>query len=267
MRPAPQGQDRPARCPSPGRGLPARRLPPRPPAPIPSATRAGCWSGTPWSGRARAISAHPGLARQHGFHVPSGSAESFVHRAWACPCRPLALGGAAARPPAPSQPAAHVSDATIGISPSRIPVPRLRSVPCVGPVTAAASRRHRRRRTLPPRINPKPIRPRAPRVQLGRDAPGPHYGPATRAPAGSDSGRGSHPAPVPVAREELRPGPRARRAPCKQVAVAPRPSPAGPLCAAARWQRVRATARSSSRPAPAARGHVTASTTSERCRP
>ena len=60
--PLPQGQDRSARCPRYGGGVPARRLPPRPSAlRSPSGTcGAACWSATPSSGRARAISPSSG---------------------------------------------------------------------------------------------------------------------------------------------------------------------------------------------------------------
>jgi len=60
--------------------------------------------------RTRYISIIRALLRQHGYCVPSGSAENFVHRVQGPPpAGPLALGRrTAARPHAPPQRAAHV---------------------------------------------------------------------------------------------------------------------------------------------------------------
>jgi transposase len=91
--------------------------------------------------RPRYISLIRALLRQHGFHVPSGSAESFVHRVQGLPL-PGRLRSVVAPLLALLRPLNRqltYSDATIEHLAVQDPrVPRLRSVPCVGPVTAAA---------------------------------------------------------------------------------------------------------------------------------
>jgi transposase len=91
--------------------------------------------------RTRYISLIRALLRQQGYRVPSGSAERFVDRVQA-----LSLPGRLRSVVAPllavmrhlNQQLAY-SDATIEHLAVQDPrVPRLRSVPCVGPVTAAA---------------------------------------------------------------------------------------------------------------------------------
>jgi transposase len=91
--------------------------------------------------RTRYISLIRALLRQHGFRVPSGSAESFVHRVQGLPLpgrlRSVVAPLLALMRPLNQQLA--YSDATIEHLAVQDPrVPRLRSVPCVGPVTAAA---------------------------------------------------------------------------------------------------------------------------------
>jgi len=124
---------------------PAYSAPSAPPiaSPTPSAmSEAGCWSGTPSSARARVTSRSSApLLRQHGYRVPSGSAESFVDRV-----QTLALPGRLLSVVAPllavmchlNRQLAY-SDATIEHLAVQDPrVPHLRSVPSIGPVTAAA---------------------------------------------------------------------------------------------------------------------------------
>jgi transposase len=91
--------------------------------------------------RTRYISLIRALLRQHGYRVPSGSAEGFIQRV-----RDLPLPGRLLSVVAPllavmrhlNQQLAY-SDVTIEHLAVQDPrVPRLRSVPCVGPVTAAA---------------------------------------------------------------------------------------------------------------------------------
>src|SRR5258708_19030893 len=91
--------------------------------------------------RTRYISLIRALLRQHGFRVPSGSAESFVHRVQGLPLpgrvRSVVAPLLALMRPLNRQ--LTYSDATIEHLAVQDPrVPRLRSVPCVGPVTAAA---------------------------------------------------------------------------------------------------------------------------------
>lgn len=91
--------------------------------------------------RTRYISLIRALLRQHGYRVPSGSAENFIARV-----RALPLPGRLLSVVAPLLALLHplhrqlaYSDATIERLAVQDPrVPRLRSVPCVGPVTAAA---------------------------------------------------------------------------------------------------------------------------------
>ena len=91
--------------------------------------------------RTRYISLIRALLRQQGYRVPSGSAEAFIQRV-----RALPLPGQLLSLIAPllavmrhlNQQLAY-SDATIEHLAAQDPrLPRLRSVPCVGPVTAAA---------------------------------------------------------------------------------------------------------------------------------
>ena len=91
--------------------------------------------------RTRYISLIRALLRQHGFRVPSGSAESFVHRVQGLPLpgrvRSVIAPLLALMRPLNRQLA--YSDATIEHLAVQDPrVPRLRSVPSVGPITAAA---------------------------------------------------------------------------------------------------------------------------------
>ena len=123
----PQGEDRPTGCPGPGRGVPARRLPPGPSPLRPPA--------------ARYISLIRALLRQHGARVPSGSAESFIHRVRGLPLpgRLLSVVAPLLALMRPLNRQLSYSDATIEHLAVQDPrVPRLRSVPSVGPVTAAA---------------------------------------------------------------------------------------------------------------------------------
>jgi transposase len=91
--------------------------------------------------RTRYIALIRALLRQHGYRVPSGSAEGFLQRV-----RDLPLPGRLLSVIAPllavmrhlNRQLAY-SDTTIEHLAAQDPrVPRLRSVPCVGPVTAAA---------------------------------------------------------------------------------------------------------------------------------
>ena len=91
--------------------------------------------------RTRYISLIRALLRQHGFRVPPGSAESFVHRVQGLPLpgrvRSVVAPLLALMRPLNRQLA--YSDETIEHLAVQDPrVPRLRSVPSVGPVTAAA---------------------------------------------------------------------------------------------------------------------------------
>jgi transposase len=149
--------------------------------------------------RTRYISLIRALLRQHGYRVPSGSAESFIHRVRGLPLPGRLLSVVAPllalMRPLNRQPS--YSDATIEHLAVQDPrVPRLRSVPSIGPVTAAAfHRRDRRRPTLPPRASARSLpRPRAPRVQLGRDpAPGrDHQGRPLAHPRALDSEHRQH---------------------------------------------------------------------------
>src|SRR5262245_5804461 len=91
--------------------------------------------------RTRYISLIRALLRQYGYRVPSGSAENFIARVQA-----LSLPGRLLSVIAPLLALLHplnrqlaYSDATIERLAGQDPrVPRLRSVPCIGPVTAAA---------------------------------------------------------------------------------------------------------------------------------
>jgi transposase len=91
--------------------------------------------------RTRYISVIRALLRQHGYRVPSGSAERFIHRVQTLPLpgrlRSVVAPLLAVMRPLNQQLA--YSDATIEHLAVQDPrVPRLRSVPSIGPVTAAA---------------------------------------------------------------------------------------------------------------------------------
>ena len=91
--------------------------------------------------RTRYISIIRALLRQHGYRVPSGSAEHFVHRVQSLPLpgrlRSVVAPLLALMRPLNGQ--LTYSDATIEHLAVQDPrVPRLRSVPSIGPVTAAA---------------------------------------------------------------------------------------------------------------------------------
>jgi transposase len=91
--------------------------------------------------RTRYISVIRALLRQHGYRVPSGSAENFIQRV-----RDLPLPGRLLSVVAPLLAVMGHLNQQLAYSDERIEhlatqdprVPRLRSVPCVGPVTAAA---------------------------------------------------------------------------------------------------------------------------------
>ena len=104
--------------------------------------------------RTRYISVIRALLRQHGYRVPSGSAEGFIQRVQApAPAGPLALGGrAAARRHAAPQPAARVLRRD-DRAPRRPGSPR--AAPALGPQhrprhRRRLPRRHRRRRRASP---------------------------------------------------------------------------------------------------------------------
>jgi transposase len=91
--------------------------------------------------RTRYISLIRALLRQHGYRVPSGSAESFVHRVQGLPLPGRLLSVVAPllalmRPL--NQQLAYCDERIEHLAVQDPRVPRLRSVPCVGPVTAAA---------------------------------------------------------------------------------------------------------------------------------
>ena len=128
--------------------------------------------------RTRYISLIRALLRQHGYRVPSGSAEHFVHRVQGLPLPGHLLSVVAPllalmRPL--NRPLTYADERIEHLAVQDPRVPRLRSVPSVGPVTAAAflaaiddAQRFRHAHQL--EAYP---RPRASRVQLGRDpAPG-----------------------------------------------------------------------------------------------
>jgi transposase len=91
--------------------------------------------------RTRYISLVRSLLRQHGYRVPPGSAEGFVQRV-----RDLPLPGRLLSVVAPllavmrhlNQQLAYCDERIEHLAVQDPRVPRLRSVPCVGPVTAAA---------------------------------------------------------------------------------------------------------------------------------
>jgi transposase len=198
--------------------------------------------------RTRYISVIRALLRQHGYRVPSGSADRFIDRV-----QRLSLPGRVRSVIAPllavmgplNQQLAY-SDATIEHLAVQDPrVPRLRSVPGVGPVTAAAflaavddAQRFHHAHQLEAYLGP-----RAPRVQLGRDAaPRPdHQGRALTPPLAAHSSRPLDPAlPAPRGRGALGLGPAHRHAPgyTRRRRRAGPSSRRHPLCAAARWDGV-----------------------------
>ncbi len=152
--------------------------------------------------RTRSISLVRALLRQQGYRVPSGSAENCVDRVQGLPLPGCLLSVVAPlralmRPL--NRPLSY-SDERSSTSPSRI---RACAAPALGPLRRPCHRhrhprRHRRRRALPPRASTRSLsRPRASRVQLGRDPPPrPHHQgrPLPRALA-ADSGRRLDPAP------------------------------------------------------------------------
>jgi transposase len=91
--------------------------------------------------RTRYISVIRALLRQHGYRVPSGSAERFSQRV-----QDLSLPGRLLSVVAPLLAVLRPLNYQLAYCDERIEhlalqdprVPRLRSVPCVGPVTAAA---------------------------------------------------------------------------------------------------------------------------------
>jgi len=89
--------------------------------------------------RTRYISLIRALLRQHGYRVPSGSAESFIHRVRGLllPGRLLSVVAPLLALMRPLNRQLSYSDATIEHLAVQDPrVPRLRSVPSVGPVAA-----------------------------------------------------------------------------------------------------------------------------------
>src|SRR5262245_26847877 len=91
--------------------------------------------------RTRYISLIRALLRQQGYRVPSGSAEGFIQRVQALPLpgRLLSLIAPLLAVMSHVNRQLAYSDATIAHLAVQDPrVPRLRSVPSVGPVTAAA---------------------------------------------------------------------------------------------------------------------------------
>ena len=138
----PQGEDRPTGCPGPGRGVllgayrPAHRLsdPQRPVRGRLLVRDAVVRT------RTRDISLIRALLRQQGYRVPSGSAECFVRRVQGRPLpgRLLSVVAPLLALTRPLNRQLSYSDATIEHLAVQDPrVPRLRSVPSVGPVTAA----------------------------------------------------------------------------------------------------------------------------------
>ena len=254
--PVAQGQDRPAGCPRPGRGVPARGLPPRPSA-LRSPAACGVaawWSATPSSRRARATSrSSEPCSASTATACPSGSAEHFVHRVQGLPLpgrlRSVVAPLLALMRPLNGQ--LTYSDATIEHLAVQDPrVLRCAPSPASAPSPPPPSSPPSTTSALPPRASARSLpRPRARRAQLGRDAAPrrDHQGRPLAHPLAPDSGRRLDPPPPPAAgggAADL--GPAHRRAPRETGGRGrPRPSPRRhPLCAAARWQRVRAPARS-----------------------
>jgi Molybdopterin-binding domain of aldehyde dehydrogenase/Transposase IS116/IS110/IS902 family len=110
---------------------------------IPSGTcAAACWSATPLSGRARATSrSFRALLCQHGYRVPSGSAENVIARVQGLPLPGRLLSVVAPLLAVMGPLNRQLTSSDERIEHLAVPdprVPRLRSVPSVGPVTAAA---------------------------------------------------------------------------------------------------------------------------------
>src|SRR5215470_6055680 len=141
--PHPQGEDRSPRCPCPGRGLSVGGLPPRAPAlRCQRHVRARLTVRDALvRTRTRYISLIRALLRQHGWRVPSGSAEGFPQRVLALP-----LPGRLRSEVAPllavmrhlQPPLAYSDERIAAVTATDERVRRLQSVPNIGPVTAAA---------------------------------------------------------------------------------------------------------------------------------
>ena len=222
--------------------------------------------------RTRYISLIRALLRQHGYRVPSGSAEHFIQRVQGLPLpgrlRSVVAPLLAVMRPLNQQLA--YSDATIEHLAVQDPrVPRLRSVPSIGPVTAAAflaaiddvGRFHHAHQLeaylglVPREYSSGETQRRGPITKAG------HSRTRWLLIQAAVSILRRHP---PQAEDAADLGPAHRRAPRQTGGRRrPRPSPRRhPLCAAARWQRVRAPARSaSSSHGSCPRDHVTQSTT------
>ena len=206
--------------------------------------------------RTRYISVIRALLRQQGYRVPSGSAENFIQRVQRLP-----LPGRLLSVVAPLLALMRPLNQQLAYSDERIEhlavqdprVPRLRSVPGVGPVTAAAFLaaiddvgRFHDAHQLEAYLG------LVPREYSSGETPAPradHQGRPLAHPLALDSGRRLPPSPAPAAgRGAADLGPAHRRAPRQTGGRRrPRPSPRRhPLCAPAGWQRVRAPARSAS---------------------
>ena len=143
--------------------------------------------------RTRYISVIRALLRQHGYRVPSGSAERFIPRVQGLPLpgrlRSVVAPLLAVMRPLNQQLA--YSDATIEHLAVQDPrVPRLRSVPSIGPVTAAAFLAAiDDAGASTTRISSKPISASSPAstARARRSAAAPSPRPATRARAGCSS--------------------------------------------------------------------------------
>src|SRR5262245_36253799 len=139
----PEGQDRSTRCPGPAGGLSARRV-----SPHPSAVRRAAACAGPLGGadavvrtRPRSIALTRALLRQHGWRVPTGSAETFSRRVMALPLPGRLLSEVApllAIMRTVNQQLAYSEGVIEAITRPDVRVQRLRTVPSVGPVTAAA---------------------------------------------------------------------------------------------------------------------------------
>jgi transposase len=91
--------------------------------------------------RTRYISLIRALLRQHGYRVPSGSAEAFVHRVatMTLPGRLLSLIAPLLAVMQPlNRQLAYSDEAIEHVAAQDVRVQRLRSVPSIGPITAAA---------------------------------------------------------------------------------------------------------------------------------
>ena len=141
--------------------------------------------------RTRYISVIRALLRQHGYRVPSGSAESFVHRVRTCPCRAACARWSRRCSPscAPSTGSSRIPTPRSNTSPSRIRAcragaPSPASAPSPPPPSSPPS-------TMPTasatRISSKPTSASCPAstARARRSAVARSPRPATRAPAGS----------------------------------------------------------------------------------